>query len=87
MGYEYGIGIWSGEPLKATDGAMAEEKADGRLTSIVVSLYLLRGRLGDTLHVAPVSCISHVQRVSQCRAASMAATELDVELYHWRCTL
>ena len=52
MGYEYGIGIWSGEPLKATDGAMAEEKADGRLTSIVVSLYLLRGRLGNTLHVA-----------------------------------
>lgn len=87
MGYEYGIGICSDEPLEATDGAMAEEKGDGRLTSIVVSLYLLRGRLGNTLHVAPVSYSSHVQHVGQCRAASMAATELKVVLCHWRCKL
>ena len=39
------------------DDAMAEEKGEGRLTSILVSLYLLRGRLRDTLHVA-ILCLT-----------------------------
>ena len=57
MGYEYGIGICSEEPLGTMDDAMAEEKGEGRLTSILVSLYLLRGRLRDTLHVA-ILCLT-----------------------------
>ena len=76
-----GIGICYDEPLGTVDDAMAEEKGDGRLTSTV---YLVRGRLGNTLHVAPVSYTSHVQHVSQCRAASMAAPKPDVVSFHWR---
>lgn len=65
------------------DGAMAEEKGEGRLTSMVVLGTYCVADLVNTVHVAPVSHTSHVQYVSQCRPVSTAVRELDVELHHW----
>lgn len=64
------------------DGSMAEEKGDGRLTGIDV---LCTCCVADL--VTPFTWFfyaSNVQSVSQCRSASMAATELDAVSCYWR---
>ena len=83
MVYEYGIGILHDEPFGTMNGVMAEEKGDGRLTSVIV---LCTSCAADL--VTPftwLSYASHVQNVCQpmqtiinggnrarCRALSLA---------------
>lgn len=52
MVYEYGIGIDLNEPLGTIDDAMAEEIGERALDEHCCTVYLLRGRLGNAVHVA-----------------------------------